>query len=84
MPLTTIETDSGSQNSRVRLGRVTYVQTVSRDQYASYYIIITMNIIIVLINLAFQSTMRAGDQKLIIDLEWPYIFLKFWYYTLLS
>ena len=22
--------------------------------------------------LAFQNTMRAGDQKLMIDLEWPY------------
>ena len=33
-------------------------------------------IIIVLINWAFQNTctMRAGDLKLIIDLEWPYVF----------
>ena len=30
-----------------------------------------MNIIIVLINWLFKNTMRAGDQKLMIDLEWP-------------
>ena len=30
-----------------------------------------MNIIIVLINWLFKNTMWAGDQKLIIDLEWP-------------
>ena len=23
--------------------------------------------------LAFQNVMRAGDQKLMIDLEWPYV-----------
>ena len=31
-----------------------------------------MNIIVVLKKLAFQNTMRAGDQKLMIYLEWPY------------
>ena len=31
----------------------------------------SINIIIGLIKKAFQSTMQAGDQKLIIDLEWP-------------
>ena len=25
--------------------------------------------------LAFQNIMRAGDQKLMIDLEWPYIYI---------
>ena len=30
-----------------------------------------MNIIIVLINWLFKNTMREGDQKLMIDLEWP-------------
>ena len=24
--------------------------------------------------LAFQNIMRAGDQKLMIDLEWPYVY----------
>ena len=36
----------------------------------SFYIIFTMNIIIVL-KLAFQTIMQAGDQKLMINLEWP-------------
>ena len=27
--------------------------------------------------LAFQNIMRAGDQKLMIDLEWPYIIIEF-------
>ena len=34
---------------------------------------ISMNIIIVTIKLDFRNTMRAGDQKLMIDLEWPNI-----------
>ena len=33
---------------------------------ASFYVIIAMN------KLAVQNTTRAGDQKLMIDLEWPY------------
>ena len=37
----------------------------------SFYVIFTMNIIIVLINWLF-NIMRAGDQKLMIKLEWPY------------
>ena len=36
----------------------------------SFYIIFTMNIIIVLINW-LQNIMRAGDQKLMINLELP-------------
>jgi hypothetical protein len=41
---------------------------------ASYYVIIAMNIIIVLINWVFKiPCMRAGDQKLMINLEWPYL-----------
>ena len=35
-----------------------------------------MNIIIVTINGDFRNTIRAGDQKLMIDLEWPY-YLEF-------
>ena len=36
-----------------------------------FYVIFTMNIIIVLTQ-SFQNIMRVGDQKLMINLEWPY------------
>ena len=40
------------------------------------YIILRHNFIIVAINWLSHNTMRAGDQKLMIDLEWPNLFVQ--------
>ena len=49
------------------LSHVHRTATLRASCDASFYVIIAMNIIIVLINWLFKSTMRASDQKLAND-----------------